>query len=435
MDPLALKLINSPFRFIWINQILLQVAQNMLNFALLIFVFQLTNSNTLVSIFILSISFPAILFGGFAGVVADMVDKRKLIIICDLGMAVAALFLFATHTTYAFILLASLILNSFIQFFIPAEGSAIPMLVERKQLLVANSLFFFTLYGSLIFGYTMAGPLVNLVGNSYFFLVVAFLFILGAFFSTSLPTLPSNGNISYGHGFKKAFKTTVDEMMDGWTFVMRNRLVLGGLILLSVVQGMIAIVATLVPGFFERELKVAATDSYIVLAPLGIGLLLGALAVERFGINTSRRLMVLRAVLVCGLVLITIGLLPILGSLFDRSQFIAQRPRPFTAMFSVTSFFAFLSFILGFFVVQIVIPAQTVIQEYSSEEYRGRVFSILGIASSIAIVFASLVVGTLSDLVGILPVLIVVGTLILIIGALGFVFKSLFHIVRLPGNK
>ena len=122
------------------NQILLQIAQNMLNFALLILVFQLTNSNTLVSIFILSISAPAIIFGGFAGVVADMVDKRKLIIICDLGMAAAALFLFFTHTTYGFILLASLALNSFVQFFIPAEGSAIPMLVSRKQLLFANSL-------------------------------------------------------------------------------------------------------------------------------------------------------------------------------------------------------------------------------------------------------------------------------------------------------
>ncbi|MBI3290520.1 MFS transporter [Candidatus Microgenomates bacterium] len=428
MNLLALKLVNSPFKFIWINQILLQVAQNMLNFALLILVFQLTNSNTLVSVFILSISFPAILFGGFAGVVADMVDKRKLIIFCDLGMAAAALFLFFTHTTYVFILLASLILNSFVQFFIPAEGSAIPMLVKRNQLLAANSLFFFTLYSALISGYTMAGPLINLLGNTSFFLVVAILFVTGALFSRFLPSLRSNGRINFGRGYRQAFGTAIDEMVSGWTFVMRHRLVLGGLALLAVVQGMIAIVATLVPGYFERELKIAATESYIVLGPLGIGLLLGALLVERFGKKMSKRFMVIRAVLVCGVVLTVIGLLPVLASIFDQTQFIAQRPRPFTELFSVASFFAFLSFILGFFVVQIVIPAQTVIQEYSSEEYRGRVFSILGIASSVAIVFASFVVGSLADLLGILPVLVAVGVLIFIIGLVGFSLKNSFNL-------
>lgn len=428
MDASALRLINSPFRFIWLNQILLQAALNMLNFALLILAFQLTNSNTLVSVFILSISFPAILFGAFAGVVADMVDKKRLIIICDLGMAGAALLLFFTHTTYIFILLVSLVLNSFVQFFVPAEGSAIPMLVKKRELIQANSLFFFTLYGALIFGYIMAGPVLNLVGAGSLFLMVMALFIFGALFSSSLPPLNSNGK--FGHGLRRAFETAFLQIHEGWNFVISNKLILGALALLAAVQGMIAVVATLTPGFFERELKVAATESYIVLAPLGAGLLLGALLTAKIAVKISKRTMILQAILVCGLILLLIGLLPILGSFFDQSQFIAQRPRPFTAIFSVTSFFAFLSFILGFFVVQIVIPAQTVLQEHTKENLRGRIFSILAISSSFAIVFTSLIVGALADLVGILPVVIAVGILIVIIG-----LYSRFTLVTLGGIK
>lgn len=423
MDASILQLVRSPFRFLWLNQVLLQFAQNMLNFALLILVFQLTNSNTLVSIFILSISAPAILFGSFAGVVADWVDKRKLIIICDLGMALAALFLFATHANYAFILIASLILNSFIQFFIPAEGSAIPMLVKKKELIQANSLFFFTLYGALIFGFTMAGPFLNFLGENTFFIIVSAFFILGAFFSSALPPLVANGKAGPPAGLRKVFKITVREISEGWRFAIGNRFIRGALVLLALVQGMIATAVTLTPGFFERELKIAATESYVVLAPLGLGLLLGALFVGRFGKSTRKKLMVLRGILVCGLVMILVGLLPVLGSLFDHSQFIAQRPRPFTAIFSVSSFFAFLSFVLGFFVVQIVIPAQTILQEHGLEKVRGRIFSILGIMSSVAIIFASLAVGVISDLVGILPVVVGVGVLITLIGILGFMAK------------
>src|SRR3989344_4211740 len=76
---------NRGFRFLWLNQVLMQLASNTLNFALIIWVFKLTDSNFAVSALILAVYLPAFLFAIIGGIFADRADKRKIIIIFDLS--------------------------------------------------------------------------------------------------------------------------------------------------------------------------------------------------------------------------------------------------------------------------------------------------------------------------------------------------------------
>src|SRR5687768_2884289 len=84
---------NKGFKVLWINQVLMQLAINTLNFSLILWVFKLTDSNFAVSGLLLAIYLPAFLFGLYAGVLVDRIDRRRLIIIVDLLLA-AAFFIF-----------------------------------------------------------------------------------------------------------------------------------------------------------------------------------------------------------------------------------------------------------------------------------------------------------------------------------------------------
>src|SRR5437763_1128890 len=103
---------NRGFRFLWANQILVQLAYNTLNFALIIWVFKLTDSNLAVSSLMLAMYLPAIFLGIFAGVFVDIADRRKIIILIDLMLAVAfALFIFIKGS-YPLLLLNTFFINS-----------------------------------------------------------------------------------------------------------------------------------------------------------------------------------------------------------------------------------------------------------------------------------------------------------------------------------
>src|SRR5438270_12698994 len=74
---------NRGFLNLWINQILVQLSYNALNFTLIIWVFKLTDSNTAVSALLFSIYLPAVIFGLFSGVLIDLIDRKKIIMLIN----------------------------------------------------------------------------------------------------------------------------------------------------------------------------------------------------------------------------------------------------------------------------------------------------------------------------------------------------------------
>ena len=77
----AKKVLRNPkFLALFGSQIFTQVGGNMVLFGLTVTVFSLTNSNTSVSILLLTFLVPAVIFGAIAGVFVDMFDRRKILI-------------------------------------------------------------------------------------------------------------------------------------------------------------------------------------------------------------------------------------------------------------------------------------------------------------------------------------------------------------------
>jgi len=79
---------NRGFVNLWVNQILVQLSYNCLNFGLLVWVYQLTQSSFAVSLMLFTVYLPSVIFGLFAGVFVDIIDRKKIIMIINLLLAV-----------------------------------------------------------------------------------------------------------------------------------------------------------------------------------------------------------------------------------------------------------------------------------------------------------------------------------------------------------
>src|SRR3989344_3194953 len=178
---------HSNFRNLWLGQIFSQLALNSLLFVLALVVYQKTASNAAVSGLFLSYGVPAVLFGMMAGAIVDRLDRRSVLITCDIIRAwlVLTLFFYGNHVgvVYLVVFLSALI-N---QFYVPAEAPLIPRFVPKVNLVSANSLFSFTYYSSMGIGFIFAGPLVRQFGSQWSLLVIALFFVTAAMMVFRLP--------------------------------------------------------------------------------------------------------------------------------------------------------------------------------------------------------------------------------------------------------
>ena len=153
---------NFPFLRLWIAQAVSQTANSMVDFSLLLSVGEVVDyhniaqANTAVSLVILAFSLPAVIFGPIAGAVADRVSRRNLMVIVNVARALlVALFLLVQPSWPVQIALGATYAIAFLfgaagQFFSPAQGAAIPVLVPREQLTAASVRRFWRACRSLI---------------------------------------------------------------------------------------------------------------------------------------------------------------------------------------------------------------------------------------------------------------------------------------------
>ncbi|TEU02288.1 MFS transporter, partial [Candidatus Woesebacteria bacterium] len=176
---------NTKFVHLWTSQILSQLTINIMNFLLLIRIFEHTGSTIATSLLWAAYALPAAIIGPFAAASADMADRRKILMIANLAQS-AAVFAYGIGFRTSFFLIYGVALTySFLnQFYVPAELATLPGVVNKKHLPQANGLFFLTQQGALIIGFSVAGLLKHFWGfSNSIFLCSAFLFL--AFLSVS----------------------------------------------------------------------------------------------------------------------------------------------------------------------------------------------------------------------------------------------------------
>src|SRR5436190_6652279 len=95
---------NRKFLLLWIAQIVSQTAQQMINYALILQVHEVTGSSTAVAGIIICFTVPAILFAAIAGVIVERNSKKTMLVLTNMPRSMMVLAYVLTDTKYVTVL-------------------------------------------------------------------------------------------------------------------------------------------------------------------------------------------------------------------------------------------------------------------------------------------------------------------------------------------
>ncbi len=392
---------NRPFRFLWFSQILSQVAGHILNFVLVIIVYNTTGSNALVSILVALISIPPILFSSLAGVYADNFNRKHILLLSNLTRCLVGVGLLVFGHVSVLLIGLAFVISTISQFFGPAESSSIASLVHRRGYFSANSLFVFTTYTSFLVGYSLAGPILKHFGetNTSFLLIV--LFGLAAVMNMLLPPIRDHlDHIKGASIYQRAFGSLRKDLKEGMSFIRHNHFLLLILLLVSAIFSFERAIISLLPDLAKNVFFYSLDEiSYYIITPAGLGAFAGAVIANVLKHRVDKTKIIIAGMLIAGVALMLFPLYQSVDALV-------------VSHVDLVLFVALLAFLSGFGDVFIIIAAQTLIHENTTTHTRGRVFgSLITVMNAVGLPLI-LLVGFLANRFPIVDIIFSIGLVI-----------------------
>jgi len=396
--PLIFK--NEQFLRLWANQVFLQVGFNVCNYTVLLILADRTHSPFVQAQFFAALTLPAFIFGLIAGPIVDMVNRKRLMLISDILLAFLFLiYAFAGSNLIIFGIIAFLT-SSAARFFIPAQAATIPLIVGKETLRFANALFLFTLMGSVILGYSIASPIIEIFGGlgsngelapfllSSVFVVSGFILLLGFKDIKGIkPELPQ------GTIFKKTFLLLWQTVRE----VRSNQKVSLPILLLIFVELNVGILSVVFLEYVRRFLQLPLTSVTVVLIlPLVFGLIFGLTMLRKIQEKYGYRISIYSAFLGIGVLFFILGVLPFFG----KGSFGILFIRIFTSV---------AAFITGVLVLVISVQSRNLLQTSANISMQGRIFSFLDIMIAITTPIPVLLIGFFADKISLPGTFIFIG--------------------------
>jgi len=403
-----LAVLKTKFVFLWLSQVLSQITINLINFTLVLIIFEKTSSTAAVSLIWFFYAIPALILGPFSGAVADLADKRKILLITNFiqSLIVVGYLMFKVRVwiVYSLIFLYSL----FNQLYLPAEGATLLFLLPKNLYPIANTLFMFTTNITFLIGFALAGPMIRILGKEKIFLVAGFCLFLAACSAWFLPK-----NIRGEK--KKAFNPVMffKKVKEGYVYIKNTPFVIFPLVLIIASQIIVGILGVTVPIYAKEILNIPVVDAGLaVISPAGVGALIGGLlATKKLTQKVRKKVIISSGLGFASFSFIFLGL--VISFLSPNLRII------FSTIFT---------FFLGMAFVFLVIPSQTFIQTVTPQKLYGRIYGVLGFLITLASIVPILIIGTLVDLVGIRIILIIIGLSTL--GVFLISLKEPYEIIR-----
>ena len=248
---------------------------------------------------------PIIGFSLVSGVVADALDRRKLMLVTQSGMALAAgllaLHSFRGETTLWPVYVLAALGSAFGSFDGPARQSLIPTLVPREQLASAITLNTIMFQIASVLGPALGGIVIATLGVSWAYALngVSFLFVIGALLQMrDIPARPAG----------ERGELSMRAATDGLRFVFRTPLIRSTM-LLDFFATFFASATALLPIFAQDILKVGAQGYGLLSAAPSVGALITSAALVPLTDLIDRRgAVMLWSVLGYGIATIVFGL-------------------------------------------------------------------------------------------------------------------------------
>ena len=420
-------LANRPFLLLWLAQAATQIGGNMVLYGLTVIVFEATQSNAAVSALILTFLVPAVLLSALAGVYVDRFDPRIVLVVTNVlrGVAIAAMVL--VQGQVGFLYLLNIVVSTASTFFSPAEAAMIPRLVPRHQLVAANGIFTVTLNAAFALGFALFGSLaVTIAGPQGLLLVVATLYFVASIFCATLPPAEAAPEgmspLQAAKDAEHAVSSTFGQLREGLGYIRDHRSIAWSIVYLGATASLVGVLGSLGPSFAKTTLGLDPRDIVVVVLPLGLGVVMGILALNNFGHVVRRRRLIEGGLVVLG---ILIALLSVVGEI---SRFFAGVEARTSLQLShvvfTLSIVVTIAFLAGAAYAAVAISSQTQLQEDLPPDVRGRVYGVLFTLISVSSFVPIIIVGPIADLLGTTVVLVGVAAVLAGTGLVSVVWRK-----------
>jgi MFS family permease len=398
---------HTAFRNIWFAQLAAQLADKFLLFSLIILAYHISGGSTSVAVTLLTYTVPAVLLAPPAGVVADRLNRKQIMLWCNIGRAAAvALIPIASvipglKDDFFHLLVITLIFSAVGQLFGPAEAAVIPTILPREALITANSMSLLTMVLTLVFGGVLAPVVSRIDLYAPYWCAVALLLVAGTLiFASDIPPLERK-KPSPVEESRSRFRVLLHDLQEGVDALRASRGLRLAFGQVSVAVLVLFMLYTLAPAYVSKVIGIAAEDTYVILGPATAGAILSAILLGQFLRNLDRTRVLAGSLLANGVTLVALAAVPEAMRHFPDLQ-VHNR---------ITG--ATFSFLLGVEFGAILIPAITYLMESTSDEIRGRVFALLYMVINGVSALPVLIAAALADNIGTAQVLGGLGVLLL----------------------
>jgi MFS family permease len=351
------------FALLWWGGLISMMGDWMLMVGLPIYVFQLSNSTLATGLVLIANVLPRIFLGSLAGVLVDRWNRQWTMVVANvlLGLGLLPLLLVESAAQLWIVYLVAFAQSVIRQFFGPAEGALLPTLVGEGELLHANALNAMNNNLARLLGPPLGGFAAAWFGLSAIALADALTFIVAAALIALIQLAPKSADTiaeDAPHKPPAHWRTLGQEWRTGLQIIGADPL-LKHLFLWSAITAVgEGVMGVLMVPFVERVLHGDAITLGWMMGAQAVGGILGG-----FLVASVKQRFPLPALV--GSNSIALGLCDFL--LFNYPAF------------TLAIWPALLIFVLaGFPVVWLVSALQTLMQQATHDQYRGRILGAYG---------------------------------------------------------
>ncbi|GAA0217544.1 MFS transporter [Saccharothrix mutabilis subsp. mutabilis] len=258
IDTRPLKVV--AYRRLWLSTVVTAVGSQLTAVAVPKQVYDITGSSGWVGVAAGVALVPLLVFGLWGGAVADVVDRRKLLVVTNVGIAVTSVLLWlqaAFDMRSVWLVIALLGLQQvFFAANAPARAASVARLVPADQVPAAVALGSTVMTFGGVFGPMLAGALMPVIGLPTLYLIDSVALTITIWAVWKLPPLPPLNGVSRRAGLK--------DVVDGFRYLAVQKILLA-----SFVLDIIAMVFGMPRALFPEMAEVTFGD------PPGGGLALG----------------------------------------------------------------------------------------------------------------------------------------------------------------
>lgn len=338
-----------------------------MNFAIGLYVLRTTGSGMSFALTMIVSTIPAIILSPFAGVLADRVSRKMVVVVTDVLCGVLLIIVYPLSMriglSFNLVLITVFFLSILNTFFNITMETSIPNIVDEKRLTKINS------YSSSITSLaSIVGPVLG--GFIYgFFPIERFLLIAGiSFIASAVSEIFINFNFNDAPAIDRTREKVLIEIKSALNYVKTKKVILLILIFAVFVNFVFSSYIVSLPHIINIQLGLSSEQYGLIQSAFAIGSLIFSLIYSLLPERKNGYKYVIYSLMIISALMMLTGIptLQIFESAFKASLLI---------------YFIIINFSVGGALVFLNLPTFILMQRETSDEYRGRVNGLLGTAS------------------------------------------------------